>query len=118
HSDENESKPPLNAYSLVMGRYFEALGIPLRAGRFFIDADATGRERVAIVSETLARRFWPGENVIGKRVKFAPRKSDAPWVTIVGVVGDVPDERVDRETLPHIYAPYVGTETLNAVDSN
>jgi putative ABC transport system permease protein len=116
--DESDSKPPVNAYCLVLGRYFEALGIPLRAGRLFTDADASGRERVVIVKETVAKRFWPGQSVIGKRVKFVPRKSEGPWVTIVGVVGDVPDQRVDGETLPHFYAPYVGTETLNAVDSN
>jgi predicted permease len=66
--------------------YFQALGIPLRAGRFFTDADRTGAAPVMIISESAARRFWPTESAIGKRIHPMSNKE---WRTVVGVVADV-----------------------------
>ena len=77
----------------VSADYFRTLGIPLRAGRGLTPADRAGRPPVAVVNETGARRFWPGENPIGKRVWFGtttgPFSDRAHAVEIVGVVGDV-----------------------------
>lgn len=87
--------------------YFEALGIPLLAGRTFTGADDTGRgEPVAIVSEAFADRFWPGEDPIGKGV--APNgRVDGPFYRVVGVVGDVYSSSVQEEPVLAIYYPTV-----------
>ena len=72
--------------------YFRALGIPLAAGRFFTDDDNMKGHPVLIINRAMANRYWPGENVIGKRIDFFedhPKETD--WYTIVGVVGDVKD---------------------------
>jgi putative ABC transport system permease protein len=75
--------------------YFETLGIPLKEGRFFTAADAMGGPGVAIVNEAMARRFWPDQSPIGRRVKAVPQDT-AEWLTIVGVVGDVNQQGLGR----------------------
>ncbi len=66
--------------------YFRALGIPLKAGRYFTDQDREGTERVAIIDENLARQYWPGENPIGSHVAGG---APGGFATIVGIVGHV-----------------------------
>jgi predicted permease len=94
--------------------YFRTLGIPLKAGRDFDERDAEGGEPVMIVSETFARRFFPGEDAIGKRLRFPGRPlqrqvvngdKPAPWMTIVGVVGDVKTESLTLDGRPAFYRP-------------
>jgi putative ABC transport system permease protein len=84
--------------------YFRTLGIPLISGRTLTDADRAGTRPVALVNETGARRFWPGENPIGQRVWFGgttgPFADPAHAVEIVGVVGDVKYEGVDQPEMP------------------
>jgi putative ABC transport system permease protein len=89
----------------VSGGYFEAMGVPLLAGRTFADSDTAAAARVAIASLALTRRYWPGENVIGKRLKFDPDPK-APWFTIVGVAGDVRQLGLDHDATPLLYMPY------------
>ncbi len=67
--------------------YMEALGIPLKRGRFFTDQDTVASDRVAIIDEELARQYWPTEDPLGKRIRV--NANNAPWVTIVGIVGHV-----------------------------
>lgn len=69
----------------VVPGYFATLGIPLVAGRDFTAADRPGAQRVAIVNETAARRFWPGESPLGKRLRFGEK---GEWQTVVGVAKD------------------------------
>jgi predicted permease len=96
------------ANTWTVGRYFETLGIPLRAGRFFTDADdAPGGERVVIVSEMLARRFWPNGDAVGRRLKWGIESSPAPWMTVVGVVGDVKQGALDTEIVLQAYQPFM-----------
>lgn len=91
---------------LVSADYFQTLGVPLRAGRLF-DARDDGRSMpVAIVNEVMARRFWPGEDVIGRRFKFGEETSTNPWITIVGVVGDARQFALADEGRPEISRPY------------
>jgi putative ABC transport system permease protein len=73
--------------------YFSAMGMPLLEGRFFTEADKKGSPWVLIVNRAMARKYWPGEDVIGKRISFDdnPKKED-DWMRIVGVVGDVKDQ--------------------------
>lgn len=80
--------------------YFAAMGIPLRAGRDFTDDDRMGAPLVAIVSSSLARREFPNESALGKRVKY-----QGEWRTIVGVVDDVHLQRLSTDIQPTIYTP-------------
>jgi predicted permease len=91
-------KPPPNQefharFHLATSGYFSALGIPLLEGRFFKEADRKDAPMTLIINHAMADRYWPHEDVIGKRVSFedVPRK-DSDWATIVGVVGDVKDQ--------------------------
>jgi putative ABC transport system permease protein len=79
---------------------FQALAIPLLQGRDFQDTDNSNTTRVAIIDETLARRYWPVGDAIGKRIQTT---GDQEWMTIVGVVGGVKQMRVTEEKYPHIY---------------
>jgi putative ABC transport system permease protein len=68
--------------------YFRVLGIPLLQGRAFTAQDTNDAPQVIIVSRSAAQRFWPGEDPLGKRLKFQRANQDTPWLTVVGVVGD------------------------------
>ena len=89
--DAADANPTLN-HQIASTGYFEAMNIRLRAGRLFTDRDTGTAPRVAIVSESTARRLWPGESAIGKRISMASFTPGAPsqmWRTVVGVVSDV-----------------------------
>ncbi len=94
-------------HSAVLGSYFQAMGIPLLRGRLFNSANVVGAPAVVIISESIAKRYFAGQDPIGRRLKWGPAESDAPWLTIVGVVGDVKPGPLDAETRPHTYAPYL-----------
>jgi predicted permease len=87
----------------VSGGYFAAMGIPLVAGRTFAESDHATAPGAGIVSVTLARRYWPGDNPIGKRLRFDPNDD---WVTVVGLVGDVRQLGLSEEPPPLLYLPY------------
>jgi predicted permease len=86
----------------VSPSFFDTLGVPLSAGRGFSGADVAGGEPVAIVSETAARRFWKGASPVGARMRLGP---EAPWMTIVGVAGDVLNRRLTEPPQPILYRP-------------
>ena len=88
------------------GHYFEALRIPLRHGRFFNEHDTIDSERVVIVDEKLAERYWPGEDPVGKRLKFGDLGDDTPWERVVGVVGNVQQYGLDTDDRIAIYRPH------------
>jgi len=97
-------KPSANWYS-VTPDYFKAMGIPLRRGRFFTDRDSAGHGRVILINEAVARRVFPGENPIGKRIAL---DMDAPAVReIVGVVADVRHYGLDSGVTMQVYEPYL-----------
>lgn len=79
-------------YHFATPGYFNAMGIPLVKGRFFTSVDRRGGRNVIVINEALAHRYWPGEDVIGKRITFEDTPKDSDWLTIVGVVGDVKDQ--------------------------
>ncbi len=87
--------------------YFRTLGIPLIRGRFFTEHDTEGQPRVVIVSETLARRHFPNEDPIGKRIVFATggKVLGGPF-TIVGLVGDVKSVSLEAEPRAQVYEPF------------
>jgi putative ABC transport system permease protein len=90
--------------SAVTPDYFDALRQQLVTGRTFTALDRGGAPAVAIVSESLARKHWPGGDVIGRRIAF--REGESPWLRIVGVVEDVRLASPDREPVPMLYIPY------------
>jgi predicted permease len=83
--------------------YFTTMGIPLKEGRFFRASDQPEHEPIVIVDEKMARRFWPNESAIGKRVKPGTSDSKAPWRTIVGVVGSVKQYGLEVEGRMVVY---------------
>jgi len=85
--------------------YFRTLRIPIIKGRAFSASDVDGETRVAVISETLARRYFPNDDPIGWRVKVGAAESAAQWHTVVGVAGDVSRFMFDRETQPMLYLP-------------
>jgi putative ABC transport system permease protein len=90
----------------VNADYFRALRIPLKTGRPFGPEDRADAPRSVIIGEATARRFWPNESPIGKRVKLGALDSSDPWLAIVGVVGDVRHYALDIAPAPQIYLPY------------
>jgi putative ABC transport system permease protein len=90
----------------VSADYLKALGVPLLRGRHFSEADGPGGQPVAVINETMARQFWPGEEAIGRRFKIGDADEDTPWVTIVGVAADVRQDGVDVPVKPETYFPY------------
>jgi predicted permease len=101
-----ESEMPVVAVRLISSGYFQTARIHMRDGRDFTDADAFGRARVVIVSENTAKRFWPGQNPIGKRLTLTMMTKEA--AEVVGVVrevkiGSLDASEADSETV--VYAP-------------
>ncbi len=86
--------------------YFNALRIPLRSGRAFDMQDSHTGLPVVIVNEELVRRHWPGQNPIGQRLRMGSLTSTRPWLTVVGVVGNVLTWGGDAGFRPQIYVPY------------
>jgi putative ABC transport system permease protein len=87
----------------VTADYLQTVGIALREGRYFDGRDDQNSLRALIVNETMARKFWPGESALGKRIKFG---NDDPWITIVGVVADVREMGLDVPVKSEMYLPY------------
>ena len=93
------------AATWATGSYFQALGVPLRAGRFLTDQDGLTQARVVVISEMLARRLWPNQDPIGRQMKWGIDESRLPWMTVVGVVGDVNQSALGTDVLPQTYEP-------------
>ena len=86
--------------------YFGAMGIPLEAGRTFGPDDGPDRPRVAIVTQTAARRFWPDGDAVDAQLRLGASSDDSPWWTVIGVVGDVRHFGLDEPAAPEVYLPY------------
>ena len=94
-------------YRVVSDDYFRAMGIPLLAGRFFAASDDSGTTRVTIVNRAMAERFWPGQDPIGKRIKAKSMEwRDTPWLTVVGVVGNVRHWGLEQDAPVEHYVVY------------
>ena len=94
-------------HSVIYGDYMQAMGIPLLRGRYLSERDQPNSPPVLIISESLAKKFWPGQDPIGHRLKWGPPESSSPWLTVVGVAGDVKQGPLDAATVPHTYQSYV-----------
>jgi putative ABC transport system permease protein len=93
-------------YRAASAGYFSAMGIPLIRGRFFQENDGPDAPHVALVSQSLAKRYWPNEEAIGKQIQFGNMDGDLHLLNIIGVVGDVHDNGLDREVRPTVYVNY------------
>jgi predicted permease len=98
---------PVTSFASIAPDYFRTLGIPLIRGRDFDEHDAAKSPGVAIVSQALARKYFPGEDPVGKRLIFGNEPNDPnSRVTIVGIVGDVKGYGLDRPAPSMLYFPY------------
>jgi putative ABC transport system permease protein len=105
-----EGQPPAAAgdftfasYRTVSSGYFGAMGVPLVHGRSFEDADRAGGREVGILNRTMAEHLWPGEDPVGKEIRW---DAENPWFTVVGVVEDVRQDGLDGAPFDVIYRPY------------
>jgi putative ABC transport system permease protein len=97
---------PLAERILLSTDYFHAMGIPLLNGRAFERTDDADAPQVAIVNQTMAQRYFPAGDAVGGRIHFGNFGPDAPWITIVGVVGDVKNNGLSAGDSITIYEPY------------
>jgi putative ABC transport system permease protein len=100
--DGTRPLPEIHHLQMVTAGYFESIGIPVR-GRAFTEGDRPGQVPVAVVSESVARRFWPNGDAVGKRIGY-PYPS--PWLTIVGVVPDTKQDSLSDTTSMSMYVPW------------
>ena len=93
---------------VISGDVFQTLRVPLHTGRFFNAQDNPGAAPVSIINETMARRFWASnQEALGQRFKLGSGQSRNPWLTIVGVVGDMRRQSLERESIAQIFLPYL-----------
>ena len=85
--------------------YFRAMGIPLLRGRFFTARDDKDAVNVIVVNQTMAERYWPGEDAVGKRISFNDKPAEKDWMQIAGVVGDVKDRAESSAAQPAFWWP-------------
>jgi putative ABC transport system permease protein len=107
---ENRPRDPNNgpaaARLSVSPDYFRALGIPIKRGRPFFDADRKNETPVVIVNETFARQYFTGVDPLGRRIRLGSRgKRQSPWMTVVGVSGDVRASRMTAKVAAALYMP-------------
>ena len=95
------------SYRLTCPGYFTTLGIPLLKGRDFNAHDATeGGAGVVILNEAAAKRYWPNEDPIGKRIKLGRPDGSNPWMTVVGIAGNVRHFGLDDDARREMFRPY------------
>ena len=92
-------------YHMATPGYFRALGIPLIAGRFFKESDTQTATNVILINRAMVDRYWPGEDMVGKRMTFEDNPKEKDWMTIVGVVGDVKDHPNSPSAEPGFWMP-------------
>ena len=91
---------------VVTPRYFQTMSIPILKGRSFTEQDRDNTQSVIVVNAALARRYWPNEDAIGKRLSFEENQDKQVWREIVGVVGNVKHKALETEATPEVYFPY------------
>jgi predicted permease len=106
---EGKTPPPheeFNArYHTASADYFRAVGIPLVRGRFFDQRDTKDAPKALIINDVMARRYWPGEVAVGKRITFDDKPKESDWFRVVGVVGDVKDTPASGGAQPAFWWP-------------
>jgi len=119
-SSTTETFPP--GWNIVDTDYFATLGIPILAGRDFASSDTTGTPPVVVISDALARRFWPGQPAVGKTLRLAifnarSRRTETRISTVVGVSGDIRSSSlIDGLAEPYVYLPLAQSDAIGATD--
>ena len=108
---DGRPEPPPGKELIVVTRmispgYFETMGIPLVSGRRLTEHDTEKSPNVVVITETMAHRFWPGEDPVGKRISAGRVTSDADWIQVVGVVKDVRQFELSANPKPQMYLSY------------
>jgi predicted permease len=98
-------KLPISAFNQAGASYFQTLGVPLLAGRYFTEQDDLQSAPVVIVNQAFARTWWPNANPIGKRMRLWDAGGTTPYRPIVGVVGDIKEDGLDAEQIPEVFIP-------------
>jgi putative ABC transport system permease protein len=101
--DGGHPLPEIRHFQEVSARYFETMGIRVLRGRAFTDADRADQPPVAVVSQSVAKHFWPNDDAIGKRVGYAWA---SPWITIVGIVADTKQDSLRDTSSMSMYVPW------------
>ncbi len=122
HPEPRAEDAPIIWFRSASPGYFRAMGIPLLRGRFFQERDNESVPPVAIINETMARRMWPNEDPLGKRLAFGlshrPRVAglpEPPWLTVVGVVGDVRHTSLAQPPEAELFTSYAQTPGASMV---
>lgn len=110
--NSDPARLPLNRDPVSEG-FFQTLRVPLLKGRFFNAQDHQGSIPVAIINETMMRRLWPSDDPLGKRLKLGAAQSPAPWLTVVGVVGDMRRQTLEQQSFAQIFYPHLQNPTRN-----
>jgi predicted permease len=106
-SAEDLKDLPTTGCSVVTPGYFASLGIPVLRGRDLEDRDREDSTRVAVINEVMAARFWSGGDPVGTRLKQGRAEEDAPWLTVVGVVGNVKRSGLGAPVEPEVFLPHL-----------
>jgi len=106
-TEPSPGQPPRLANNRVVSPgYFRALGIPLIEGRLPSTQDSTQVLPVAVINRAMAKRYWSDENPVGKRFRLQASGTPPPWLTVVGVVGDIHQGGLDTAPVPEFYTPF------------
>ena len=106
-TDPSPGQPPRLANNRVVSPgYFHALGVPLVEGRPLSAQDTTQALPVVVINRAMAKRYWSDENPVGKRFRLQARGTPPPWLTVVGVVGDIHQGGLDTAPVPEFYTPF------------
>jgi putative ABC transport system permease protein len=109
------SQLPVATNALVLPGFFEAMRVPLRAGRVFNDNDTKGTPGVVVINETMARKYYGNANPVGRQFKWGSPDSPVPLREIIGVVADVKHRTLDEEPTPAVYHAVLQQDTGNVV---
>jgi putative ABC transport system permease protein len=101
-----DQPPPSGEFRVVSPNYFATMGIPVLAGESLPELADSQSTRKIVVNRTLAETYWPGEDPIGRRIKFIGSGADGPWVTVAGVVGDVRQVTLAEPPRAELYVSY------------
>ena len=111
---KESERGPVADIAVVDKEYFRTMEIPLITGRNFTDSDTYKTKPVAVIDQTLARRYWPGQNPLGQELKFGFGRG-LQGLTIVGVAGDIKSDGFEAPSVPHIYVGLGQFAPINAV---
>ena len=106
------ARVPHGMYQVATPGYFELAHVPLVSGRYLSETDGAGAPKVALVSQSMAARWWKSASPIGQHIRLGGADSQSPWLTVVGVVGDMIHNPYDREPRRAIYVPFAQAPQL------